>query len=698
MILLIVDEDPAAIRHTLEILKRVGGSHEVHTASNLSVATNSAQNLPWLDVLIIPTVASNGETCFALRDALRARFEGLHALFLTDNDNDIGAYRDQIGGDSVLPRFPDQSALTRWAESIGFGTLPAAPAMAGSGSPAGGEAPLEGSPVEAASKDIPIAVASPEADPGNGPAEGRGEEELPVAASVSILADTLGDYKLVRVIASHEETETHEAVQLSIGRTVALVLLKPEFCKDMEALREFRGAVRAKAAVTHPFITPVYEAHEEDGAIFYTRELVAGLNLPQLAGTGKKINQRTLIQILKITSECFEFMRANGIRHSDLEPRHVYLGEDAQVRINNIAALNPKNLSSPAQDMAKIAAAIRPLVSEKPTENHLILPLLARMEDLEFPNWKDLLSQVQGLESKIEEAQTYSVSGRSALGTPTTSKKSAAVIAAAAIAISALAAFVIIPALNKPKPIRVVEMLRIPAGRFIFLDGETRTIPKAFWIDKYEVTIAQYAEFLADLQGNPTDEYDHPEQATRAPDKIDHVPDDWDAYHEAAKLGRTYSGAPIDLNCPVILVDWWDAHAYAAWKGRRLPTEEEWCKAARGAEGNTYPWGNEIDFSKFNSSESTDRYSKWCPVDAMPADLSPYGVVGTCGNVSEWTATTDTHPDYFDRTVPIVRGGNFASPEARYSLADRRHATSAEDRTIYTGFRTVSDRDPSIEP
>ena len=695
MILLTVDEDPAVIEHTLGILKRLGGSHEVHTASNLTVATHSAQALDDLDVLIIPAIASSGENFFGLRDSLRKRFENLHVLFL--NDYDVSAYSEQIGNDAVLPRIPDRKALTSWAESIGFGTLPgSAPAGVGDAG-AASEVLLEGSPEQPGKREVPIAIAT-EHSPSDHDVDAGGEEELPVAAAVSQPTETLGDYKLVRVIASHAETETHEAVQLSIGRTVALVLLKPEFCNDTEALREFRGAVRAKAAVTHPFITPVYEAHEEDGSIFYTRELVAGLNLPQLVGTGKKINQRTLIQILKTTSECFEFLRSNGIRHSDLEPRHIYLGEDAQVRVNNIAALNPKNLSTPAQDIAKIAASIRPLVSEKPTENHLILPLLDRMDAQEFSKWSDLLRECQTLESKIEEAQTYSVSGRPALGAQATSKRSAAIIAAAAIAISGVAAFVIIPSLNKTKPILPVEMPRIPAGPFIFLDGETRSLPKAFWIDKYEVTIAQYAEFLAELQANPTDRYDHPDQAEAAPEKVDHIPDDWDEYYEAAQFGRAYDGAAIDLNCPVILVDWWDAHAYASWKGHRLPTEEEWCKAARGAEGNIYPWGNEIDFSRFNSSESTDRFAKWCPVDAMPDDLSPYGVVGTCGNVSEWTATTDTHPDFFDRLVPIVRGGNFASPGERYSLADRRHADSSDDRSLYTGFRTVSDSDPSVEP
>ena len=82
----------------------------------------------------------------------------------------------------------------------------------------------------------------------------------------------------------------------------------------------------------------------------------------------------------------------------------------------------------------------------------------------------------------------------------------------------------------------------------------------------------------------------------------------------------------------------------------------------------------------------------------MPEDASPYGVVATCGNVSEWTSTTDTHPEFFDRLVPIVRGGNFASPEDRYQLTERRHAESALDRSLYIGFRTVSETDPTIQP
>ena len=689
MILLTVDEDPAVIEHTLGILKKLGGHHEVHTASNLGVAENSAKKLEALDVLIVPAIASSGESFFELRDTLRDRFEKLHVLFL--NDYDVSDYEEEIGTDTVLPRQPSEGDLTIWANSIGFGILPESRGGPEEVDP-NTEPLLEASPQSSLSSDVPVAVAS------SVPAVDESDEEIPVAGLVTPPADSLGDYKLVRVIASHEETETHEAVQLSIGRTVALVLLKPEFCNDNDALREFRGAVRAKAAVSHPYITPVYEAHEEDGSIFYTRELVEGLNLPQLASTGKKLNQRTLVQIVRTTAECMRFMRSDGIRHVDLEPRHIYLGQDAQVRLTNIAALNPKNQSNPAKDIAKMATSMRPLISNNPAKNDHILPLLDRMEAEEFDRWLHLLTEAQELSNKIDDSQTYSVSGRKPPGGAATSGKSLALIGIAAIALIAIAAALFHASRDKPEPVITEEMPKVPAGRFIFGEKEKRRVQKPFWIDKYEVTIGQYAEFLKALDdsSNAT-AYDHRLQAGDAPQKNGHTPDDWDNYYAAAKANSTYLGSRIGLNYPVMLVDWWDAHAYAKWKGHRLPTEDEWAKAARGKEGNLFPWGNTPDSSKFNSSADTDSYAMWAPTNAFPADISPFGVVATCGNVSEWTATTDTHPDFPDSIVPIVRGGNFASPEERYPLSDRRHATSAEDRNIYTGFRTVSDNAPAAK-
>ena len=93
---------------------------------------------------------------------------------------------------------------------------------------------------------------------------------------------------------------------------------------------------------------------------------------------------------------------------------------------------------------------------------------------------------------------------------------------------------------------------------------------------------------------------------------------------------------------------WWDAYAYAKWRGRDLPSEQEWEKAARGTKGFQYPWGEEPSQKLANTGEDhkpgqpgtkgqIDGYNFWGDVDSMPKDKSAYGVIGMAGNVSEWT-------------------------------------------------------------
>jgi len=134
---------------------------------------------------------------------------------------------------------------------------------------------------------------------------------------------------------------------------------------------------------------------------------------------------------------------------------------------------------------------------------------------------------------------------------------------------------------------------------------------------------------------------------------------------------------PIDMNCPQFLVTWWDAYAYAKWKGRELPTEEQWEKAARGTDARQYPWGNDWDPKKCNSAAdynedprtkgSVDGWNRWCPVDAIMADKSPYGVIGMAGNVSEWTDSWDPKHER-----PVIRGGNYHTPENKVTRPYRQ--------------------------
>ena len=163
------------------------------------------------------------------------------------------------------------------------------------------------------------------------------------------------------------------------------------------------------------------------------------------------------------------------------------------------------------------------------------------------------------------------------------------------------------------------EMVLIPAGSFVFgtnnkesdiANPEQKANLPAFWIDKYEVTNSQFLDFS--IKTSYTG--------------------------EGAKEGRDWRlfFTPEKGLFPVVYITWNDASAYCKSLGKRLPTEEEWEKAARGANGNIYPWGNEWMENQSNTSEAGFRN----PVAVGEFnDVSPYGVHDMLGNVQEWTGS-----------------------------------------------------------
>ena len=100
---------------------------------------------------------------------------------------------------------------------------------------------------------------------------------------------------------------------------------------------------------------------------------------------------------------------------------------------------------------------------------------------------------------------------------------------------------------------------------------------------------------------------------------------------------------------PVVRVSWFDANIYCQWVGKRLPTETEWEKAARGTDGRVYPWGNEIDALKANYGKDPG-VGRTTPVGTYPAGASPYGALDMAGNVWNWVA--DWYDENYYKSSP----------------------------------------------
>lgn len=245
------------------------------------------------------------------------------------------------------------------------------------------------------------------------------------------------------------------------------------------------------------------------------------------------------------------------------------------------------------------------------------------------------------------------------------------------------------------------DMVPVPAGEFLmgsdrvdreglqqryglvrplFLDehpAHTVTLP-SFFIDRYEVTNAQYKEFV---------------RATRAREPADWIQNGYNLFKDRLEqtdletlrwIGRDYFKFDVDtrtLDKPALLalmskrrseldvfpvggVTWHEAAAFCQWQHKRLPTEAEWEKAARGPQGLEFPWGNTWDERLLNAGDDAKWEDGIAPVGSYEHSKSPYGAYDMAGNVWEWVedwyqpypGSTYKNPD-FGQSKKVIRGG-----------------------------------------
>lgn len=218
----------------------------------------------------------------------------------------------------------------------------------------------------------------------------------------------------------------------------------------------------------------------------------------------------------------------------------------------------------------------------------------------------------------------------------------------------------------------------IPAGAFVMGDDEDsprrEIFVDAFYLDKFEITVGRYGKFLT-ATGNVR------------------PPQEWETVNMQS-----------DGDFPVVGVDWGDAASYCKWAGKRLPTDAEWEKAARGADERKYPWGDDAPTSeraRYGKPYQNPVYKDGVArVGSYAKGASPFGVFDLAGNVSEWVA------DWFSESFPrsdarnpkgpesgtgrVIRGGGWYDPAERIA-ATRRMYASPSNRADDIGFRCAAD-------
>ncbi len=233
----------------------------------------------------------------------------------------------------------------------------------------------------------------------------------------------------------------------------------------------------------------------------------------------------------------------------------------------------------------------------------------------------------------------------------------------------------------KAEPLAPEGMLYIPEGYFPMGDSDSKFADESpqhfvytspYFIDKYEVSNAQYRSFI-EATGHPEPEFWEDERFNQQ----DH---------------------------PVVGVSWYDAMAYARWKSRRLPTEAEWEKAARGRDARPYPWGDKLSkgalFYFVNIFGVADNYEFTAPTTYYETGRSPFGVYNLAGNVWEWCLDW-YEKDYYKKSpeidpkgptdstgMKVLRGGSWANDIENVTTSKRARNYPHQKNNMY-GFRTV---------
>lgn len=500
----------------------------------------------------------------------------------------------------------------------------------------------------------------------------------------------LGPYFIEEKIGQTRWGPVYRAMQTAVNRPVALKVLSPELAADPQKVEEFLASARAAAQLSLDGVVAVYEVGTDAGTHYCAMELMDGPPLREFLrkeGAPGRADERRLLRMVAEVAKTLDALWKNKVPHQPPLESNLLANKAGHVKMINIQPGPRPASASPEQDMATLGVLVATLANEVGKVRQRVGVFVERLMDTKSRRRFRSLAEVAAAAEALEkELFPPAVAKPAPPPTPATHRLSTMTISILVVLLLATLGGIVWmgrslwrsmgPARNA-RPEDAGTMVEVPGGEFIYQNGERKTL-KTFYIDRYEVTFAEYKEFV------DTSLRVYVEEHPFAPRHKIHAPAYWEQMLDAIKTRKLFNGAWLTWDSPVFGIDWFDAWAYARWRGKRLPTEEEWEKAARGTDGRLYPWGNEM--KNVCSWAKADQLYRWNSVYQFPDDRSPYGVVGMAGSVSEWTDTTT-------RETAVIRGGNWASTNVAVTVRMITHAR--EWRSDRVGFRCAADRNVS---
>ena len=500
--------------------------------------------------------------------------------------------------------------------------------------------------------------------------------------------EQLGRYKIEEHIGSGAYADVYRATDSMLKRTVALKVLKPMLLADEEAFARFVQEAQTAAGLFHPHIATVLDLGEAEGRYYIAMRYVDGPSLDRLLAENGPLPWVEALRITVKIAEALQFAHDKGLIHRDVKPQNILVSESEGALLTDFGLVkaiatsgltttgsflgtphymapeiwNGQEVASGTDQYALACVLVEMLTGQILYNGNTPPAVMAKhFQPPPLPEaWPDRVPA--GIGSVLRKALTQNLEQRY----QDLADFSAALKLDRSVGVGHQPR---IEVLSQPVPAHQpvkdlsglvtsdnpagIEWIEIQAGVFLYGDRKKeKLIDKAYLFGKYPVTNKQYKLFMDA----------HLDQQ---------VPKHWD------KENRTYPNG--NANHPVVSVSWHDAVAFCQWAKCRLPTEEEWEKAARGTGGRKYPWGDDwVDGKYCNSKEAGIKGTS--PVDQYPDGVSQYGIWDMSGNIWEWTASKGIFGQH------ILRGGSWSYDDGDVRSANR-YWVSPGNAWFNVGFR-----------